>query len=187
VPAELVEVGEWTDRVSKMKDDGWWFSGLCGIDRLHAGSRRSNGEEASGKPGPDAGDSRFGVVAQFLHQERKERLTLHVIAEGDPPTVPSITKLWPGANFFERETYDLFGIHFDGHPNLTRIMLPDEWEGHPLRKDYGVGKVPVEFRPQRLLQIETPGQAPGSQEAGQEVDRLGQSVPVPANTGEVPE
>jgi NADH:ubiquinone oxidoreductase subunit C len=79
----------------------------------------------------------------------------------------------------EREAYDMFGIVFEGHPNLTRILMPDEWEGHPLRKDYGVGKVPVEFRPQPFLQIETPGQAPSSEDARREVDRLGQAVPVP--------
>jgi Respiratory-chain NADH dehydrogenase, 30 Kd subunit len=75
----------------------------------------------------------------------------------------------------EREAFDLMGIVFDGHPNLTRIMLPEEWEGHPLRKDYGVGKVPVEFIPQPFLQFDSPHQQPNSPEAGVSVDRLGQS------------
>jgi hypothetical protein len=100
---------------------------------------------------------------------------VHVLADGDPPRVPSITRLWPTADFMEREAFDLVGIVFDRHPNLKRIMLPDEWEGHPLRKDYGVGKIPIEFVPQPFLQFDSPHQQPNSPEAGVTVDRLGQS------------
>jgi hypothetical protein len=75
----------------------------------------------------------------------------------------------------EREAFDLVGIVFEGHPNLKRIMLPDEWEGHPLRKDYGVGKIPIEFIPQPFLQFDSPHQQPNSPEAGVTVDRLGQA------------
>jgi NADH:ubiquinone oxidoreductase subunit C len=106
---------------------------------------------------------------------------LHVAAEGEPPTIPSVVERWPGADFMEREAFDMFGIVFDGHPNLTRILMPDEWEGHPLRKDYGVGKVPVEFTPQPFLQIDTPGQAPDGGESGVDLDRLGQPQLAPAS------
>ncbi len=119
-------------------------------------------------------DERDAENVQALNRERRERQTIHIAAEGEPPTVPSVTPLWPTANFMERETFDLMGIVFEGHPNLTRIMMPDGWEGHPLRKDYGVGKVPIDFLPQPLLQIQTPGQSSKSQEALQEVDELGQ-------------
>jgi NADH-quinone oxidoreductase subunit C len=152
---------EWADRASSLRSEGWVATDLCGLDRL-------------GLVGDGA---RFEVVVQLLHMETRRRLTVHVAAEGDPPTVPSAIGVWPAVDFPEREAYDLVGIHFDGHPNLRRIMMPDEWEGHPLRKDYGVGKVPVEFRPQPFLQIDAPGQATTSVHAAREVDHLGQPVP----------
>ena len=150
---------EWLERATALKDEGWWLADLCGLDRLHLGF-----------------DERFGIVVQLLHRERKERQTIHVAASGEPPTVPSVTSLWPGANFFEREAYDLLGIHFEGHPNLDRILMPDDWVGHPLRKDYGVGKVPVDWIPQPVLQIGAPGQSPKGDEAAVRLDHLGQVI-----------
>lgn len=81
---------------------------------------------------------RFQLSYHLLSHALKERLRLRVLLDEDDASVDSITSIWPGANFFEREVFDLFGIHFAGHPDLRRIMLPDEWQGHPLRKDYPV-------------------------------------------------
>ena len=89
---------------------------------------------------------RFDVVASLLSQEHVLRFRLIAEVGGDEPTVPSLTPVWPGANFAEREAYDMFGIVFDGHPDLTRILMPDDWEGFPLRKDFAVGSVPVQFK-----------------------------------------
>lgn len=83
-------------------------------------------------------EPRFEVNYQLLSLDRKERLRLRAQISGLDPVVPSVTAVWPTANWHERESYDLFGIRFEGHPNLTRILMPDDWEGHPLRKDYPV-------------------------------------------------
>ncbi len=83
-------------------------------------------------------EPRFHVVYHLLSISRKDRVRLKVKLTGSDPNVESITSLWPGANLFEREVFDLFGIRFNGHPNLRRIMMPDDWDGHPLRKDYPV-------------------------------------------------
>ena len=89
-------------------------------------------------------EPRFEVV-YFLHsmERRAERLRLKCRLPGDKPEIDSVTSLWVGANWYERETFDLFGIRFRNHPNLTRIMMPDDWEGHPLRKDYPITGVQV--------------------------------------------
>ena len=83
-------------------------------------------------------DPRFELAYHLLSHQRKERVRLKVVLEGDDAVVESITPVWPAANFFERELFDLFGVHFLGHPHLKRIMMPEDWEGHPLRKDYPV-------------------------------------------------
>ncbi|HTW32519.1 MAG TPA: NADH-quinone oxidoreductase subunit C [Candidatus Sulfotelmatobacter sp.] len=83
-------------------------------------------------------EPRFEVVYHLLSIPKKERVRLKVRLNSASPTVDSLTSVWPGANFFEREIFDLFGIRFAGHPYLRRIMMPEDWEGHPLRKDYPV-------------------------------------------------
>ena len=81
---------------------------------------------------------RFEVAYHLLSIQRKQRVRLKVKLEGEDPVIESITPVWPAANFFEREVFDLFGIRFLGHPYLRRIMMPEDWEGHPLRRDYPV-------------------------------------------------
>jgi NADH-quinone oxidoreductase subunit C len=83
-------------------------------------------------------EPRFEVIYSLLSHKLKERIRLKVKVSGQDPNVESLTQLWPGASPFEREVYDLMGIRFQGHPDLRRIMMPDDWEGHPLRKDYPV-------------------------------------------------
>ena len=83
-------------------------------------------------------EPRFEVVYQLLSIPRKTRLRLKVKLNSDDTRIGSLISVWPACNFFEREVFDLFGIVFEGHPFLKRIMLPDDWKGHPLRKDYPV-------------------------------------------------
>ncbi|HXW63284.1 MAG TPA: NADH-quinone oxidoreductase subunit C [Candidatus Acidoferrales bacterium] len=83
-------------------------------------------------------EPRFELNYHLLSLHRKERLRLRVRLPGSEPAVTSVTSVWPTANWHEREAFDLFGIRFEGHPDLTRILMPDDWEGHPLRKDYPV-------------------------------------------------
>jgi NADH-quinone oxidoreductase subunit C len=90
-------------------------------------------------PGPP-GPARFAVVYHFYSTRHKHRLRLVVPVQEDDPEVDSLTPLWPGANWLEREVWDMFGIVFRGHPGLKRILMYEEFEGHPLRKDYPVKK-----------------------------------------------
>jgi NADH-quinone oxidoreductase subunit C len=83
-------------------------------------------------------EPRFHVVYHLLSMPRKERIRLKVLVDSGDLSVDSVVQIFPSANFYEREIFDLFGIRFGGHPFLRRIMMPDDWEGHPLRKDYPV-------------------------------------------------
>ena len=83
-------------------------------------------------------EPRFQVSYSFLSHRLKQRVRVAVRISGENPSLDSIVSVWPSANFYEREVFDLFGIGFAGHPRLTRIMMPLDWEGHPLRKDYPV-------------------------------------------------
>ncbi|NUQ29857.1 MAG: NADH-quinone oxidoreductase subunit C [Acidobacteriaceae bacterium] len=83
-------------------------------------------------------EPRFHVTYHILSHSLKERVRLVAPVGSEDLSIDSITDVWPAANFYEREVFDLFGVHFGGHPNLRRIMMPDDWKGHPLRKDYPV-------------------------------------------------
>jgi NADH-quinone oxidoreductase subunit C len=83
-------------------------------------------------------EPRFEIIYHLLSIPKKERVRLKVHLNSGSPAIESITSVWPGANYFEREVFDLFGVRFTGHPNLRRILMPEDWEGHPLRKDYPV-------------------------------------------------
>jgi len=91
-------------------------------------------------------ERRLHVVYQLTSMTYRRRVRLETAVSPDRPHVPSITRVYPTADWQERETYDMFGVIFDGHPNLTRILMPDDWEGHPQRKDYPLGGVPVEYK-----------------------------------------
>lgn len=156
---EWVAPDEWRAQAEKLRAEGWLVADLCGLDARDLGF-----------------DHRYEAVVQLIHRGDRARRTVHVAATGEPPTCPSVVDLWPTVAFMEREAYDLVGIHFEGHDNLRRIMMPDEWEGHPLRKDYGVGKVAVEFIPQPFMQIDSPGQSTMKGESKARLDRLGQVV-----------
>ncbi len=93
---------------------------------------------------PDA-PGRFRLAYQLFSLESGSRLRLRVWAGADDPRVDTVTSVWPTANWHEREVYDMFGVRFDGHPDLTRILMPLDWDGHPLRRDYPIGGEEVIF------------------------------------------
>ena len=94
----------------------------------------------------DVAPERFELVVMLLSLEQVRRVRIRVQVPEDAAEVTSLWDLYRGAEAMEREVYDMYGIAFTGHPDLTRILMPDDWEGHPLRKDFGVGRVPVQFK-----------------------------------------
>ena len=100
-----------------------------------------------GRPLPEGIDpERFEVVVNLLDIAAGRRIRVRVQVPGDDATLPTLFDLHPGTEAMEREVYDMFGIEFTDHPDLTRILMPEDWEGHPLRKDYEVGQIPVQFK-----------------------------------------
>ena len=138
-PVVYVARGELADVATYLRDEEQFtmLVDITAVDHLLDGNRYS-------PPGVEL--ERFEVVANFLSHARNRRIRVICEVPAGDPTVPSLTPVYPGANFPERETYDLLGIGFVGHPDLTRIHMPDDWEGHPLRKDYPPARVPVTFK-----------------------------------------
>jgi NADH-quinone oxidoreductase subunit C len=127
------------DLVRSLLDDGYQMCvELTAVDFLTHGGRATL--PAGVTP------ERFEVVVSLLSFADRRRIRIRVQVPEHDPRVPSLFELHPGTEALEREVYDLFGILFDGHPDLTRILMPDDWEGHPLRKDYGIGRIPVQFK-----------------------------------------
>ena len=89
---------------------------------------------------------RFEVVVNLLSLSQRKRIRLRVQVPADDATLPTLFDVHPGTEAHERETFDMFGIVFTGHPDMTRILMPEDWDGHPLRKDYSQGSIPVQFK-----------------------------------------
>jgi len=134
-----VEPGSIRAALSGLKDEGYaLLVFLSCVDHLADASRHQGGP-------PPHQSGRYEIVYQLRNMENKEQLRVRVFVDGDPPHIDSVHDLFPPANWDERETYDMFGVVFHDHPDLTRILMPDDWVGHPLRRDYPVGGEVVEF------------------------------------------
>ena len=95
---------------------------------------------------PEQTGRELHAVYPLLSMTKNQRIRLEVSVADADAHIPSLVEVWAGNNWHERETFDMFGIIFDGHPGLTRILMPDDWQGHPQRKDYALGGIPVEYK-----------------------------------------
>ena len=100
----------------------------------------------SGVHYPEDKNRELHAVYPLLSMTNNQRIRLEVSVPDSNPHIPSLVEVWAGNNWNERETFDMFGIVFDGHPGLTRILMPDDWQGHPQRKDYALGGISVEYK-----------------------------------------
>jgi NADH-quinone oxidoreductase subunit C len=124
--------------VGELRREGFEMcADLCAVDYLtHPGRTLPAGVDPE----------RFEVVVNLLSLSARKRIRLRVQVPSDDPVVDSLFDLYPGTEAMEREAFDLLGVRFRNHPDLTRILMPEDWEGHPLRKDYSLGRVPVQFK-----------------------------------------
>ena len=129
---------QYVEVMGALADDGYGIVvDLCGVDYLDAMDRAL----------PDGVQpERFEVVVNLLDISERRRIRARVQVPESEPTLASLFDLYPGTEAYERETFDMFGISFSDHPDMTRILMPEDWVGHPLRKDYEVGRIPVQFK-----------------------------------------
>lgn len=147
----VVELRDCADVVSvceSLRDrEGFCFEqmmDLCGVDYLDFGRETSQRKIQSPAP------TRFAVVYQLLSISLNQRLRLRAFVDGEPPVLPSVTSVWAAADWYEREAFDLFGIVFDGHPDLRRLLTDYGFIGHPFRKDFPlVGHVEMRYDPEK--------------------------------------
>lgn len=134
------ERSELADLVRTLRDEDSFLMCLdvCGVDYLVYDADRQL---------PDGvAPERFEVVVLLMSHAARERVRLRVQVPADDPTCPSLFDVHPGTEAMEREVYDMFGIAFEGHPDLSRILMPEDWVGHPLRKEESAGRIPVQFK-----------------------------------------
>jgi NADH-quinone oxidoreductase subunit C len=126
------------DVVKEHADDGYTMCvDLTAVDYL---------EHADRSLPDDVTAERFEVVVNLLDLRQRRRVRLRVQVPEDDLSLPTLFDLYPGTEAMEREVFDMFGVSFIDHPDLTRILMPEDWIGHPLRKDYDVGRIPVQFK-----------------------------------------
>jgi NADH-quinone oxidoreductase subunit C len=124
--------------LAALRDAGFALcSDLCAVDYLEHPDRELP---------PGVEPERFEVVVNLTSLERAERVRVRVQVPAGDPRLATLFGLYPGTEAMEREAFDMFGVVFEDHPDMTRILMPDDWEGHPLRKDYSVGRIPVQFK-----------------------------------------
>ena len=133
-----VDRDEYLDTVKRLVDDGYTMCvDLTGVDYL----------ERPGRQLPDGVIAeRFEVVVNLLDMRERRRIRLRVQVPETDAVLPTLFDVYPGTEAMEREVFDMFGVGFSDHPDLTRILMPEDWIGHPLRKDFEVGRIPVQFK-----------------------------------------
>lgn len=128
----------YVDTITALRDDGFVsVMDLCGVDNLNRATRDL----------PDGVvPERFEVVVSLIAHEPPRRVRVRVQIPQDDATIATLFDIFPGTENLEREAWDMFGVEFEGHPDPSRILMPPDWQGHPLRKDFAVGAVPVQFK-----------------------------------------
>jgi NADH-quinone oxidoreductase subunit C len=125
--------------IAALKDEGFiTCADLCATDFLGAATARTLPEGMRAE--------RFEIAVNLTNLDTRERIRVRLQVPVDDPSVASLYDIYPGTEAMEREAFDLMGITFDGHPDLTRILMPEDWVGHPLRKDEATGRIPVQFK-----------------------------------------